>query len=128
MPDRPEFQLSGVVLDAPNPRELAAFYRELLDWVIVDEDDTWVRMAPTPTARPSLACQLEENYVPPRWPGEQGAPQMQLHLDIQVAVLEEAVAFAESHGARQAAYQPQQGVRVMVDPVGHVFCLFLPGS
>lgn len=33
-------------------------------------------------------------------------------------------ALAEAHGARQAAYQPQDDVRVMVDPAGHPFCLF----
>ena len=32
MPDRPAARLVGVVLDAPAPRELAPFYRELLGW------------------------------------------------------------------------------------------------
>jgi hypothetical protein len=34
----------------------------------------------------------------------------------------------ESLGARQAWWQPQQGVRVMIDPVGHIFDLFVEGS
>jgi hypothetical protein len=39
--------------------------------------------------------------------------------------LDEAVAYALSVGAELADYQPQEGVRVMLDPVGHPFCLYL---
>ena len=28
-------------------------------------------------------------------------------------------------GAHEAEYQPQRGVRVMLDPAGHPFCLYL---
>lgn len=49
---------------------------------------------------------------------------MQLHLDIATTHLDSAVARAESLGATQAAYQPQDDVRVMIDPAGHPFCLF----
>ena len=31
---------------------------------------------------------------------------------------------AQEAGARSASYQPQEGVRVMLDPDGHPFCLF----
>jgi catechol 2,3-dioxygenase-like lactoylglutathione lyase family enzyme len=120
-------QLSGIVLDAPDPRALAAFYRDLLGWTTYDEDDTWVRIGPLGDGRPSLSFQLEPTYVAPTWPSGTDAPQMQVHLDIQVSDLDNAVAFAEARGARRADYQPQAGVRVMIDPVGHVFCLFLPG-
>ena len=34
------------------------------------------------------------------------------------------VEYAEARGARLAAYQPQDDVRVMIDPAGHPFCLF----
>ena len=50
---------------------------------------------------------------------------MQVHLDVLVEDLDGAVARAESLGARQAEYQPQDDVRVMLDPVGHVFDLFV---
>jgi hypothetical protein len=39
-----------------------------------------------------------------------------------------ASVFAESLGARQAELQPQPRVRVMIDPVGHIFDLFVDGS
>ena len=49
---------------------------------------------------------------------------MQAHLDIGASDLIEGVALAVSRGARVAAYQPQDDVRVMIDPAGHPFCLF----
>jgi hypothetical protein len=39
--------------------------------------------------------------------------------------LEAAVDHAKELGAREAGYQPQETVRVMLDPVGHPFCLHL---
>jgi hypothetical protein len=49
---------------------------------------------------------------------------MMIHLDIAVDDLESAVAWAIAAGARLAEFQPQNDVRVMLDPVGHPFCLF----
>ena len=65
---------------------------------------------------------------PTTWPNKPGTQQMQLHLDIGVLDLEAEVARAEGLGAQQAAWQPQDDVRVLHDPAGHVFCLFLPGA
>ncbi|GGU36922.1 hypothetical protein GCM10010244_74040 [Streptomyces coeruleorubidus] len=47
-----------------------------------------------------------------------------IHLDIEVDDLERETARALAEGARLAAYQPQDGVRVLLDPVGHPFCLY----
>jgi hypothetical protein len=49
---------------------------------------------------------------------------MQLHLDLRVDDLAAACAHAESLGAELAELQPQEDVRVYLDPVGHPFCLF----
>lgn len=49
---------------------------------------------------------------------------MMIHLDIEVDDLERETARALAEGARLAAYQPQDGVRVLLDPVGHPFCLY----
>ncbi len=51
--------------------------------------------------------------------------QTQTHLDIAVRDLGSAVAHAQLVGATVAEYQPQTDVRVMLDPAGHPFCLFL---
>jgi hypothetical protein len=50
---------------------------------------------------------------------------MSVHLDIRVEDLEEACAHAEKAGATMAEFQPQDHVRVFLDPVGHPFCLYL---
>jgi hypothetical protein len=46
-----------------------------------------------------------------------------MHLDIEVEDLEVAVADAVALGARVADFQPQDNVRVLLDPAGHPFCL-----
>ena len=49
---------------------------------------------------------------------------MMMHLDIWVDDLDTAGARAESLGAVLAEFQPQDEVRVYLDPAGHPFCLF----
>jgi catechol 2,3-dioxygenase-like lactoylglutathione lyase family enzyme len=122
----PNLRVRSVVLDAPDVRALADFYQRLLGWSATsDEDDpTWFRMEP-PGGGTGLAVQEEREFVPPVWPGEGGAQQMQLHLDLQVDDLAAACAHAEECGARLAEFQPQDDVRVYLDPVGHPFCLFV---
>ena len=88
-----------------------------------------MRLGPADDSRPGLSIQLEPNYRAPTWPGVTDAPQMQAHLDILVDDLDAASVFAESLGEdRQAEWQPQPRVRVMIDPVGHIFDLFVDGS
>jgi hypothetical protein len=55
-----------------------------------------------------------------------GEQQIMTHIDIAVEDLEAAVAWAVAAGATLAPHQPQQQVRVLLDPAGHPFCLF-PG-
>jgi hypothetical protein len=50
---------------------------------------------------------------------------MMIHLDIGVADLAAGVAWALQAGATLAEHQPQPDVRVLLDPAGHPFCLFL---
>jgi hypothetical protein len=46
-----------------------------------------------------------------------------MHLDFQVADLDDAVAEALALGAKLSPTQPQEHVRVLADPAGHPFCL-----
>jgi predicted enzyme related to lactoylglutathione lyase len=124
VPHRPRMTLTGTVLDTPDPRGLARFYAALLDWPIGTDDPEWVTLRP---GGPGLSFQLEEDHVPPVWPAGPGDPRMQLHLDVEVDDLDAAVALAVEAGATVAEFQPQDGVRVCLDPAGHPFCLFLPG-
>jgi predicted enzyme related to lactoylglutathione lyase len=125
MPLRTKSHWFGVALDAPDARELASFYARLLDWQIFGDGDTWVTAAPSKEAGYNLAFQTEQHYARPVWPTEPGEPQMSVHLDIEVDDLEQAVAYAVDVGAEVASYQPQEDVRVMLDPAGHPFCLYV---
>src|SRR5689334_18459045 len=113
----------GVVLDAPDAVELARFYATLLDWEIDKEETNWATVAPADGVA-YLGFQTSEGYRRPVWPNEPGAQQMMLHLDFEVSDLQAAVAHAIELGATQAENQPQENVRVMIDPAGHPFCLY----
>ena len=117
-------RLSATVLDARDPLSLARFYGELLGWTVVVVDETWT-MLRDPQGGAGLSFQLEPLHVPPTWPAQEGAEQMQMHLDLGVDELGPAVARAIELGASVALVQPQEDVRVLVDPEGHPFCLFL---
>ena len=77
------------------------------------------------TTSSNLAFQLEERHVRPVWPAGPGDQQMQMHLDIGVRELGPAVEDALALGATLARVQPQDDVRVLLDPDGHPFCLYL---
>jgi catechol 2,3-dioxygenase-like lactoylglutathione lyase family enzyme len=118
----PVFRFSATVLGTPDPRGLAEFYGELLEWEIREPGSDRVRIGP-PGDEPRLAFQLETEHVPPVWPAGRSDQQMQLHLDIRVDDLEAGVRRALALGAGLASYQPLQDVRVLLDPDGHPFCL-----
>jgi catechol 2,3-dioxygenase-like lactoylglutathione lyase family enzyme len=121
---QPTFRLSSTVLGAPDPRSLADFYQELLGWERRDDEEEWVVLKP-PGGAIGLSFQREDSHVPPSWPSTPGDQQMQAHLDIGVSDLGPAVQRAQSLGATLASYQPQDDVRVLLDPAGHPFCLFV---
>ena len=118
----------AVVVSSPRPQELAAFYRDLLEWTTVSDDPTWVRLRSPRDERPGLSFQLEPADTPPTWPNAEGGVQMQAHLDVLVDDLDAEEQRAIALGARTEQHQPTPDVRVMRDPHGHVFCLFLPGA
>lgn len=113
----------GVVLDAPDAAALARFYAEVLGWPIVHEQEGFVTLHPGEGVG-YVSVQTSTGYVAPHWPNEPGRQQMQLHLDVEVSDLDVAVAAAVELGARLAEVQPQDDVRVLLDPAGHPFCLY----
>ncbi|MDQ2847933.1 MAG: VOC family protein [Actinomycetota bacterium] len=114
----------SVALDAPDAQQLSRFYLALLGWTLGSNDPEWVTIRP-PDGAGYLAFQSNDSYVRPVWPAADGDQQLQLHLDVAVTDLDGAVQDAVALGAQQAAFQPQQDVRVMLDPAGHPFCLWL---
>lgn len=116
--------LTTVNLDTPDPAALARFYARLLGWAIEVEESDDVILRPAEGAV-GLSFQRESGYVRPTWPAEPGRQQMMAHLEIGVEDLPAALEHALSCGATLAAYQPQEDVRVCLDPDGHPFCLWL---
>jgi catechol 2,3-dioxygenase-like lactoylglutathione lyase family enzyme len=117
------FTLVSTVLGTPDPHALALFYQRLLGWPIGSDEPDWVTLRPA-SGGPGLSFQLETEHVPPIWPAGASDQQMQAHLDLLVDSLPVAVERAIAAGARLAEFQPQDDVRVLLDPDGHPFCLF----
>jgi predicted enzyme related to lactoylglutathione lyase len=124
MRQRPRMTLTATVLDAPDPHALADFYHQLFGWKVEQDEPDWVTLV-APEGGAGLSFQLEEDYVRPTWPAGPDDQQMMVHLDVEVDDLDAAEAHAVASGATRAEYQPQDDVRVYLDPAGHPFCLFL---
>lgn len=129
MPDAPRreganLRLQTVNLDCPDPQAMAEFYGRLFGWDVTFRDDDFILMR-DPAGGTGLSFQQLAVYRPPVWPEEPGAQGKMVHLDIRVDDLDAAVAHALACGARLADYQGRDDLRVMLDPAGHPFCLFL---
>ena len=122
----PGFTFTASVLGTPDPRGLARFYQRLLGWPMRDDEPEWATLRPADGGT-GVSFQLEADHVPPVWPPELGAQQMQVHLDFEVDDLAAAAAVAEEAGARlvNAYTDPHEDVRTYTDPAGHPFCLFV---
>lgn len=114
-------RLRAVVLDCPDPRALADFYRRLVGGEVTYEDDEWVNLRDG--AEVLLSFQRAEDYRAPDWPsGEHG---QQFHIDVTVDDVEQAERAVLALGATKTDLQPgtDENWRVFLDPVGHPFCL-----
>jgi len=120
----PRLTVTGTNIDAPDANALADFYRRLLGWTTRTEEPGWV-VIQAEDGSGKLSFQTESRYVRPVWPAGPGDQQMMMHLEIAVDDLEASVAHAVAQGATLAGFQPQEDVRVCLDPAGHPFCLYL---
>jgi catechol 2,3-dioxygenase-like lactoylglutathione lyase family enzyme len=122
----PSMKLTAAVLDSADANALAAFYHRLLgaSWVLRSDEVGWATLRPVGGGT-GLSFQTEVAYVRPVWPAGPGDQQMMVHLDIEVDDLDLAGSYAISGGAVLAEFQPQEGVRVYLDPAGHPFCLWV---
>jgi catechol 2,3-dioxygenase-like lactoylglutathione lyase family enzyme len=119
----------SVVLESPDADALAQFYVRLLGWGFRTREEGWVTVGPGAEGPDYLAFNTAPEYRRPTWPPADGEQQMMLHLDFCVGTdaqsLAEAVSRAREAGAVDAGFQPQDDVRVMLDPDGHPFCLYV---
>jgi predicted enzyme related to lactoylglutathione lyase len=118
--------LQCVVLDCPDPAELAAFYQALLGGAVNRQDRRWAVGDDWATLHtPSglvLAFQRAADHRPPRWP-DPSRPQ-QFHLDFGVADLDRAQEEVLARGATVLDEGADgRSWRVCADPAGHPFCL-----
>ncbi len=132
--------LRSVVLDAPDARGLAEFYRQLLGYEYRPGDEPpppgepdpagtdWLVLV-DPGRKARLAFQHVDRLTPSTWPD--GDVPQQLHLDFSVVTAEELVAQHEralSLGARLLLDRfddPDEPLYVYADPAGHPFCIFV---
>jgi predicted enzyme related to lactoylglutathione lyase len=112
----------GTAIEAPDPGALARFYSELLGWTIGHEEPGTTILA-APEGSIYVVFQQATGYQTPVWPPVDGQQRPMMHFDFQVGDLDSAVAEAVALGASVAAHQPQDNVRVLLDPAGHPFCL-----
>lgn len=118
-------RLNCFALDCPDPHQLATFYAAILGWQIDgDSDDEWVSLVSDAGAH--ISFQRVDGYRAPEWPGQEN-PQ-QGHIDFIADDLDVGEAAVLALGARKHEVQPGTGFRVYLDPVGHPFCLCLPGD
>ncbi|MBU2662475.1 VOC family protein [Actinoplanes bogorensis] len=113
----------GMAVEAPDPAALARFYSDLIGWPLVHEEPGTSVLATRPDGSNFVVFQQADGYEPPVWPPNDGRQRPMMHFDFQVGDLDEAVAEAQALGAKLADHQPQSHVRVLLDPVGHPFCL-----
>lgn len=120
----PQLVVTTVNVSTDDPSGLARFYERLLGWTITDEDPGWV-MLRNPEGGVALSFEEDREYARPVWPSTPDGQRQMLHLEIRVDDLETASAHAQACGATLAQYQPQDDVRVHLDPSGHPFCLWV---
>lgn len=133
-------RLVQVVLDSTDPRRAAEFWRSLLGLVYREghevppagQDDAagrdWLNLR-RPEGSPLLAFQKVDALAASTWPAHE-VPQ-QLHLDLTVAdrhQLDEVHRQVLELGGQlrlDRSDDPEEPLRVYVDPDGHPFCLFV---
>lgn len=132
-----------VVLDTPDARGLAEFYRELLGFTYRTGDEPPLPGMPDPNGtdwltlndpdgRAAIAFQQVEKLPPTTWP-EDGVAQ-QYHLDLDVPTVADLEAQHERVQALGATLRydrsddPEEPLYVYADPSGHLFCIFVSGG
>jgi catechol 2,3-dioxygenase-like lactoylglutathione lyase family enzyme len=108
-------RLHHLIIDCPDPAQLARFWSALLGQPITYADDDFAVVSANDSTS-GLAFQRAPDHRPPTWP-DPDVPQ-QMHLDVMVDDVTAAAPYVLALGA---ARLPGDGV--FADPAGHPFCL-----
>jgi catechol-2,3-dioxygenase len=115
-------RMRSVVLDCPDPRSLAEFYRAIVGGEVTFAESDWVVLVVDGLR---LAFQQADDFAPPTWPT--GERPQQFHLDLTVddvdAIEPEVLALGATKHAVQPGEAAEDTFRVYLDPAGHPFCL-----
>ncbi len=124
--------MRNVCIDCGDANELAEFYRRLLGWEVTASDGTGWRQLRDPAGGVGINIQAEPWYTPPVWPEQPDTQHKMMHFEIEVRDLEAAIELATDAGGMVAPFQPDERdaerLRIMLDPAGHPFCLFVAGE
>jgi predicted enzyme related to lactoylglutathione lyase len=128
----PALRWTTVTIDCADAEVLGAFYSQVFGWEIADRDGAgWLQLR-NPDGGIGLNIQAEDAYEPPVWPEQRGRQAKMMHFEVLVDDLESAVRVALAAGGAEAEHQPpdrdSSRLRIMLDPAGHPFCLFVAGE
>ncbi|MFF3538492.1 VOC family protein [Streptomyces sp. NPDC002466] len=114
-------RLFSLVIDCPDPSELATFYESLLSLPRVEETTDYVVLKST-TGTEIVTFQRVGDFRRPQWRDPERPAQA--HVDVLVDDLDLAEPKVLALGAtlHEGSDKPI-GYRVYADPVGHPFCL-----
>jgi predicted enzyme related to lactoylglutathione lyase len=112
-------KLGAVSLNCPDPHALAEFYSALLEKEISFESDDFSAIQ---LDNLWLTMQRVDGFRASTWPDNETPSHV--HLDFSVADLDSGQMAALAAGATLAPEQPDpERWRVLIDPVGHPFCI-----
>src|SRR4029453_6039299 len=111
----PIAELRAVVLDTPEPRKLADFYRALVGGEITYDDGEWVKLRDGATG--VLGFQLARDHRPAVWPSAEHG--QQFHIDVTVDDVDRAEAEVLALGATTHEVQPPEGEPWRGSPAPH---------
>jgi catechol 2,3-dioxygenase-like lactoylglutathione lyase family enzyme len=128
---------NAITIGTSKPHDLAHFYARLLDLPVTADEPAvpgdpvqggWAQVRPPDGSGVTLSFEYERHHTRPVWPSTADDQIATQHLDIAVDDLEAGVRRAVELGATLAEFQPQDDVRVLFDPDGHPFCLYVEDS
>lgn len=128
----PLIHWTTLTIDCSDAEVLGAFYSRLLGWEVTARDGAGWLQVRNPQGGISLNIQAEDAYEPPVWPEQPGLQSKMMHFEVLVTDLDAAVRVVLECGGTEALHQPTERdrtrLRIMLDPAGHPFCLFVHGE